>query len=54
MKLLESEDSIDDTDDDEDVDFEKVNKFQYLGVILNVKNLYVRRVRLTKNTYLYL
>lgn len=34
MKLLENEE---DTGDDEDVVFEKVNKFQYLGAMLNVK-----------------
>jgi len=36
MKLLENEDDTE--DDDEDVTFERVNEFQYLGVMLSVKN----------------
>lgn len=36
MKLLENKDSVDD-DDDEDIMFEIVNEFQYLGVMLIVK-----------------
>lgn len=35
MKLLDIKDSTDDADVDEDVDFVKVNKFHYLGVMLN-------------------
>jgi len=48
MKLLQNEENTD--DDDEDVVFEKVNEFQYLGVMLSVKNDWSREIgiRITK------
>jgi len=47
MKLLKIEESM---DDDEDVVFEKVNEFQYLGGMLCVKNDWSREIgiRITK------
>lgn len=44
MKLLENEDSTDDDYDDEDIVFEKVNEFQYLGAMLSVKNDWLREI----------
>lgn len=50
MKLLENEENTDGDDDDEDVVFEKVNEFQYLGAMLSVKNDWSREIgiRITK------
>jgi len=48
MKLLENEENT--GDDNEAVAFEKVNEFQYLGVMLSVKNDWSREIgiRITK------
>jgi hypothetical protein len=51
MKLLENEKNEENTsDDDEAIGFEKVNKFQYLGAILNIKNDWSKEIgiRITK------
>jgi hypothetical protein len=42
MKLLENKEDTD--DEDEDVVFDKVNEFQYLGSMLSVKNYWSREI----------